>query len=274
MTFPHHIIGLLKKSSGWTLCPEYEAVYNAYITKPSDPDAEVDNAMVLGWVNDGVWVKKDGIWVLANHVAGADSLRNWKSPSSTATAYNAPAWTQWAGYQGNGSNAYIDLNWNPAVNGVNYTLNSASVGVYVRNNLSAANAFDSGVLTAVGDILLSVHRYSSPDRAFMRMNSDSDDTPNFSGDERGMWIINRDQSTSYDPYFNKSNLGEISRNSTGLPNGNIYVFAYNNGGVAGGFGSHQLSVIFTGSGLTQTDIDNITDRFETRMDFHGTGVIP
>jgi len=91
------------------LCPEYEDVYDSYLAKPTDADAWVDNTMIEGWVDDEVWAKIDGIWILANHAAGADSLRNWITPANTATVYNAPAWVQWEGYTGNGSNAYIDL---------------------------------------------------------------------------------------------------------------------------------------------------------------------
>ena len=124
---------------------EYQAVYDAYDTKPDAADAAIDNTMIAGWVSDGVWSKIDGIWIFANHIIGADSLRNWKDPSGTlATAYNSPAFDQWEGWTGNGSNAYIDLNWIPSVNGVNYTQNSASMGGYIRSSFTQ-NSVDFGV---------------------------------------------------------------------------------------------------------------------------------
>ena len=269
MTFPHHIIGLLKKSSGWTLCPEYEAVYNAYITKPSDPDAEVDNTMVLGWVNDGVWVKKDGIWVFANHAAGADSLRNWKDPSGTlATAYNSPAHGIWEGYTGNGSNAYIDLNWNPAVHGVNYQLNSASLGIYIRNNVNESR-YDFGVVDASNWILLA-SRYS--DKYYVGINTAYKTDSDTNTDSRGMFIANRTASNVNDGYKNKVQIVNGSDVSNGIPNNNIFVLCHNNNGSPEAIGTKQASIVFTGAGLTQTDINNITDRFQTRMTYHGTQV--
>jgi len=270
MTFPHHIIGLLKKSSGWTLCPEYEAVYNSYITKPSDPDAEVDNAMVLGWVNDGVWVKKDGLWVFANHVAGADSLRNWKSPSGTlATAYNSPVHGIWEGYTGNGSNAYIDLNWIPSVNGVNYQLNSASMLLYTRTNVTSDGSHGTNYNTDNKN--LEINPRSSSNNAWGKCNNTTL-LYYANTDGRGMYAISRTASDLTTLYKNKVAIKTATNIPIGLPTKSIYCLAYNDDGVAAGFRADQVSVIALGLGLTQTDIDNITDRFQTRMTYHGTQV--
>jgi hypothetical protein len=42
------------------------------------------------------------------------------------TAVNSPTWTANQGFTGNGTSSYIDTNFNPATQGVNYTLNDAS----------------------------------------------------------------------------------------------------------------------------------------------------
>ena len=55
----------------------------------------------------------------------------------------------------------------------------------------------------------------------------------------------------------------------GIPYGEI-----NNLGVPSITKDDQVSMFGAGASLTQTNIDNLTDRFETYMDFSGKGVIP
>ena len=59
---------------------------------------------------------------------------------------------------------------------------------------------------------------------------------------------------------------------TGLPNISVYALAHNLNGSPSSPSTRQQSMIFVGSGLTQTDINNITNRFHTRMDAHGKAV--
>jgi hypothetical protein len=247
---------------------EYQTIYDAYDTKPDAADAAIDDTMVTGWVSDGVWTKIDGIWVLANHITGADSLRDWKTPANTATAYNNPSWEQWSGWTGNGSNAYIDLNWIPSVNGVNYTRNSASIGGYIRDNV-AENSVDFGV-SGIHDARLQ-SRWSG-DLAIIRINSNiSSNIANT--DSRGMFIINRVLFTHQECWKNKVRIINGAVASTGLPNISVYILGGNLNDSLAAASTRQQSMIFIGGGLTQADIDSITNRFETRMDAHGKGVI-
>jgi hypothetical protein len=249
---------------------EYQAVYDAYSTAPDDADATIDDTMVTGLVDDGVWAKLDAFWVFANHVTGADSLRDWCTPANTATAYNSPAFGQWEGYAGNGSNAYIDLNFNLSTDSVNYVQDSASMGVYIRNNVTEARSDMAAIDLAPVRQCLIWARYSN--KSYVSVNS-STYSQVASADSRGMWIANRVLSTHQDLYRNKSRIINGAGTSTGIPNEKLYALAQNYNGSANLFNTKQASLIFIGSGLTQTDINNITDRFETRMDAHSTGVI-
>ncbi len=255
-------------TTGFSLGDTYQTIYDAYSTTPDEADALIDDTMVEGLVDDGTWAKLDGWWVFANHVTGADSLRDWITPANTATAYNTPTWTQWQGWTGNGSNAYIDLEFNLSSDGVNYTQNSASIGEYNRTNIEelrvvvgANESHDSYIIP----------RYAT-NLATMRINSTGAGTV-ANTDSRGMYIANRVLSTHQDLYKNKVRIQNYARASTGVPNLSLYCLCQNKTGSANSFCTQQLSIVFTGSGLTQTDIDNITDRFETRMDAHSTGVI-
>jgi len=82
MTFPNHFIGLLKpKGAGF--CPQYQAVYDAYPTKPSDAVAAIWNTCVEIWVANGEWVTKDVICVYSAHTnSGGEAQLDWKHPVS------------------------------------------------------------------------------------------------------------------------------------------------------------------------------------------------
>ena len=245
----------------------YQAVYDAYDTKPDAADAIVDNTMVAGLVSDGVWAKLDGFWVFANHITGADSLRDWKTPANTATAYNSPAFGQWQGWTGNASNAYIDLNWIPSVNGVNYQPNSASFGFYSRADWNAG--YYHGIISDTKQTYI-IPRSSGNTSSKINGNSSKEGAV---ADSLGMYITTCVDATDLYLYKNKVVVGSGFRDAKGSPTDNIYLFAANVDGTPTYVGKNQLSVAFTGAGLTQTDVNNITDRFETRMDYHGTGVI-
>ena len=118
-----------------TYCTEYQAVYDAFTTKPDAATAAIWNTCVETWVDNGEWATKDVIYVYAAHTNGAgEALINWKNPGAfNATAYNAPTFTANEGFTGDGAADYIDCNWNPSVNGVNYVQNSASQIIYIRN---------------------------------------------------------------------------------------------------------------------------------------------
>ena len=75
-------------------------------------------------------------------------------------------------------------------------------------------------------------------------------------------------------YLNKTRIINAAINSTGRNGYNIYVLAFNNAGALGSPSTKQVSVFFTGGGLTQQKINTITDIIEENMDAKKTGVIP
>jgi hypothetical protein len=62
----------------------------------------------------GIWQELDALWVMAAHDSQA-GLINWINPTAlNLTAFNSPTFTADAGYQGNGTDAYLtpSVNWN------------------------------------------------------------------------------------------------------------------------------------------------------------------
>ena len=251
-----------------TYCAEYQAVYDAYTTKPSAEAAAIDNTMVAGLVSDGVWAKLDVFYLYAVHTNDdGEALINIINPGTyDATAYNAPTFTALEGFTG-ADTKYID--WNVSLNALtNYAQNDGCIGAYVRTNVDES-ATVIGAETGADRTTLFIR---SSDNATLRLNASSG-TGTSNTDSRGMYIGNRVLSTHHDLYKNGALLIHDNIASSGIPTHNMYSLCRNNDGVAELFVTTQLSMIFAGGGLTQTDITNLTNRFETRMDALGKGVI-
>jgi len=254
---------------------EYQAIYDAYTTKPSDATAVLQNALVEGWIADGDWTTKDVIYVYATHTNGdGEALINWKLPGTyDATAYNAPTFTANEGFTGNGTTQYIDCNWNPSTNGINYVQNSASQIIYIRTDVISGANISHGTYGNVDNKNCNIFPRYSGDVAYITTN---DNTPvnDVNADGSGMFMNTRIAVAVNKLYRNKVAIVEATTTSTGVPTHNPYCLAYNDDDVASGHRVDQVSMYAFGSGMTQTNVNNFTDRFETYMDALGKGVIP
>ena len=92
------------------------------------------------------WSKFDVFWWMVNdNTSGQAFARiNWKNPSAFyLNPINAPTWTANAGYTLNGTTQYLDTGFNPATNGVQYTLNDAGRYMYhIRTSTTVASVID------------------------------------------------------------------------------------------------------------------------------------
>lgn len=260
-------------------CDEYQTIHNAFTAKPNDDLALQWNNMVSGLVDDGVWDKMDVFYNFAAHLnTNAEAQVNWKNPGThDATLVHAPAFTALEGFTGDGANDYIETNFTPSADGVNYQLNDASHGAYVRYfDQSDINLFVYGVYSTTGD--------GGTDNAIrLYCGSPTIDQSGFDINNNvtaltfvvtdGMYIASRNDNAGYDWYINKSGTAEIN-NSTKAPDQGIVILARRTvDGSVGCFSSSQVSCFFAGAGLTQADVNNITDRYEAVMDYNGKGII-
>ena len=253
---------------------EYQAVYDAYTIKPDAATAAIWNTCVETWVANGEWATKDIIYNYAAHTNdNGEALINWKTPGTfDATAFNAPTFTADEGFTG-ASTKYIDCNWNPAVNGVNYTLNSASFGVYIRTDPTpTATQNEIGAHeTASGAALIFYARHST--LGYIGMINDLTNDVVANADARGLYIESRTASNVKKGYKNKVAIQNVATVSIAVPSADLYVLARNTDGSPGEYTDRQLSMAFAGAGMTQTHVNNFTDPFETAMDALGKGVI-
>jgi hypothetical protein len=253
--------------------PQYQAIYNSFTTKPSAAVAFEQNEMVKEWLKNGSFYKPDRIIVLAGHTnSGGESQLDWRYGGIyNVSLINSPVYTAFEGFANPTLTSHIDTNYNPATDGINYSQNDAAIGIYNRSD-NAVSGGNIGVFDGTGDFL--INSKNAANNAAARIN-DSTTLTVANSNGQGMYFINRDSLNTRQLYKNKSIIANDLQVSVSFNNANIFALALNDG--AGNAISHkidQLSLIIIGGCLTQTDIDNFTNGFETYMDSNGKGVIP
>lgn len=216
---------------------------------------------------NGVWAKIDEMWLLANKTAanGLIGLKNKKN----CTNVNSASFAAYRGFTSNGTTSYLNSQFNFATEGVNYTLNSASIGLYSRTNADNSGLFDFGVVDATINRIFFQTRTSNNFAG--RINESAGDAVSNS-DSRGFFIINRSGSSAAQYYKNAVNLKSSTTSSTAIPSGNAYILCRNGNGTPDGFSTHQISFVFVGGSLTSQEVTNFNNCLERLLDYLGAGV--
>jgi hypothetical protein len=115
--------------------PAFDASYNAILaratflgyTLPTLDQQVKQNKFLVTLKANGIWYLLDVLYVFAQNGGSAFATLNWKNPSANQCVLaNSPTFITNGGFQGNDTSNWIDTNFNPATQGVNYTLNNAS----------------------------------------------------------------------------------------------------------------------------------------------------
>jgi hypothetical protein len=147
-------------AGGSPFTTEYQAILNKAIalgyTLPSPEEQIVQDNYLRGLLLSGAWDELDVYYLFANNGSKEFATLNWKNPNShQATLVNSPTFNAGQGFTFNGTSSYIDTNYNPSTQGVKFTQNSASRGLYMRTAPSSGVYMDG--MTVAGNRL----RYST-----------------------------------------------------------------------------------------------------------------
>jgi hypothetical protein len=215
-------------ANGGSLTTNEKTYINTFITALGTDFAEFDRLWIHG---------------LANSIAARTSLAN---PTSTMiTAVNSPTFTASQGYNGNGTNSYLNTNYNPTTNGVKYTLDSASIYVYSRTNLNAFK-IDIGHTNSTSYACLDLRDAGSFYRSINEIGFVS---PVVVANSLGLFSGVRVGTLDVRSYKNGVSLLNNTTASSTLINNNMYVLALNNNGPTSFYSPRQLSLSAIGSGV-------------------------
>jgi hypothetical protein len=189
--------------------PDYQAILDYATTQgytlPSVSQQTLQNQLVVDLKDAGIWNKLDTFGVFATDGDSDFALIDWIRLTDY-TAVNSPTFTTNQGYKGNGVTSYINGNFNDT-NVINYSQNSASIGVYcyvqgtnvgyfaafgsntyMRSTSSFNNTINSTIRPLIFDFnvvgLQSMNRYNANTRQYISngiVTNASDNSTTFSG---------------------------------------------------------------------------------------------
>jgi hypothetical protein len=243
-------------------CNEYDAVYQAMTNKPSSTNAGYQNTMVAALVDGGYWARMDQLLIFATEINnGGEALINWVSPGTLdADAVSSPAWTQYLGYLGDGSADFISTNFNPVTVAGHYSINSASMGVYVLTDVNES-AHVCGAYDAEGDA--TQIRPKSSDVFRIRVNNNESSAGSVANtDSKGLYIATRTSATAVKGYKNGSSTPviDVSINAVAV-NEEFSVLCH----TGGAFSTNRVALYWVMDGVSDADAAAIMAIFNTYM---------
>lgn len=240
----------IRTSGSSSLDGDARAYISYLTTTPSVARQNIINTLVKQLKGDGNWSLIDRLWLHASESKQAATI-SLVNPSSTAcTEVNSPAWVADQGYTGDGATSYLNTNYNPATNAVNYTQNNGSILSYTRSDIAEGGVLMGGRAALNGCILNSEN---ASNNANGRINAATGATVAITT-STGLFAIERTSSTLSTLYRNGSSLGTTPTVSQAIDSQNIYICAFNVNGSAGSFSTRQISISGIGSG----DINALT----------------
>lgn len=227
--------------------------------------------LITNLKSHSLWAKADRIWLYASENATQASID--LKGLVAHTLVGTPTFTASQGYTGNGTD-YINTNFVPPTNGVAYTINSASVAAYIRNNRTAdANISEIGTSTA-GGVQTALQPNTFGNGNNMSVNDGNGTSFGTSvGTSQGFWTATRTGANARALYRNGSVLGSDASGTgslTGMPA--VFVLAFNNNGTAIQKASDQLAIVWIGGALDATDNANLSTDINAYMTALGTNV--
>jgi lysophospholipase L1-like esterase len=234
---------------------DYQAVLDYATTQgytlPSAGQQVLQNQMVIDLKSSGVWSKLD---TFAKFDVDGDSnfaLIDWKRLTQY-TAVSNPTFTTNQGFAGNGTSSYINTNYNPFSEAVNFELNNATIGTYIRTAPASPIGVKSVYGTGDTDGITLLPQFSA--NCSLRLNA-TGGQGFASPDQVGTWIITRPSGTNTTAYRNGV-LVSMSRISTGIIDRQIYLLRRNDATPMWWDG--QISYFFAGACLTEIEAKTLT----------------
>jgi len=246
---------------------DYSAVLN-YATSlgyslPSAGQQVKQNKLLIDLKTAGIWNKLDSFRVYATNGSSSYALIDWKR-LVLCTAVNSPTFTTNVGYRGNGTSSYINSNYNPTANAVNYTLNSASIFAYISavRTIGQIQAYQGA--SGVAQLII-----AAGTNGIGESYINSSTTGVFNNTTGiGFQLVNRTNSTTLNVYYQGALQNTNSAiASVSIPNRTIWDFSANNGGTGSLFSDVGNAIIGYGANLTaeQSDFNNAVNAYMTSI---------
>jgi hypothetical protein len=246
---------------------EYDTVLAAFSTQPHDTIKTLQNALVYSLDTAGYWDRMDLLYIFAAHDS-VNGYVNWIDPGTFDAFVGATGYifTQWEGFTGDGSASRIRSGYIPSEDTINYSRNSASMGVYLRLGPDVALRTVVGTYASGNDYRLA-YKNNSDNTSQWQINSASSVYETSSAYPPGLFIVSRTAANACALYKNGASVEAVADASAGLSDAEFYMLDIGTGS------AQQVSIVYLMNGTANaTEADKINDIFETYMDGIGSGI--
>jgi hypothetical protein len=198
---------------------DYQAILNYATTQgytlPSESQRIKQNQLLLDLKAGGIWNKLDTFVVFATDGSSNFALVDWKRLSQY-TAVSSPLFITNQGFQGDGLSSYLNTNFTPSINGVNYTLDNASRLAWISG--TSTNTQIDGSLTQNNNLMLKVNSNNQRFNTTFTINIAADNSHD------GYRLFNRLSSIDV-ALFSDTTLFSRLQGSQSLPSANQTILA-------------------------------------------------
>jgi hypothetical protein len=195
----------------------------------------------------GLWTLMDAIYPFVGGTSASNSF-NLKNPAAYRITWGGSVAFSSSGITGDGASGYGNTGFNPATGG-NYSLTSASIGVFSQTN----NLEGAAVIGIVGPPNATILFYGGQEK-FNGLNSTAYTQSAVMATTKGFTAISLIPGPTLTSYQTDGGGGPYTQQTATLPNGNLFVLAENSAGTPTSFTSKTLSFAFIGGGLTGTQV--------------------
>jgi hypothetical protein len=251
---------------------DYQAVLNYAITQgytlPSASQQVLQNQLVLDLKTAGVWSKLDIFYVFATDGDSDFASINWKDPNNfEITEVNSPNFTPNQGFEGNGTSAYLDTNWNITNDSVNWLQNDAGIFCAFPIMNSTPQSPNTLVGTNISNyVRLRVDENSNSGNNRMWLNS-TNRTDNIFDTKVNNTIYFANRTSGTNMSTRNTDLATSTTNSfiftvasTALPNQNINLFRIGTEYAPSG---NKMGILGLGSNFSSLEMDDIENAWYT-----------
>ncbi len=230
-------------------------------------DATAYTNFICGLVTDGLWTKFDLLYTWGAPTA-TDGRLNMKSTSFTATVVGSPTFTAYQGYTG-ASGAHLDTNWDPFIDAVQFTQDSAHVAYRANNEIGPETAYSAGSWAGGGTSTNLISSLSGS--MFSRMN-DATGSGGIGSNalSKGFFVGNRSGASATQAYLDAVSIGTGSTASGGISDGHggipatMWAMDANSStGLPNLPSVNQYSLFSVGASLSSSDVTAFNARVAT-----------
>lgn len=224
------------------------------------PDYKLINNTIFELKQHGIWDKADAFYVRGVNDSLL-ALQNWIENDHNGTCNGNITFTQFKGFQGNGSNAYINNDFIPSVDAENMTLTDASICFMQSEVHSGYQRYILGALNNTSNPKKYMYYYwypSANDRMYLNSSTYNGNVNVTNEDFIGYSRI-VDGYTIHQGYLNGDPEGAATSGlSTGtLVDYSIYELALNQNGTATGFNNGSMFFSYYGAALTASEQEDL-----------------